>query len=48
VVEVKEAAKVAIVIKEVIIVIKRIEVVEVFKKEDIKDINLEVELVYIN
>jgi hypothetical protein len=48
VVEVKEAAKVAVVIKEVIIVIKRIEVVEVFKKEDIEDINLEVELVYIN
>ena len=47
-VKVKEVAKVAIVIKEVIIVIKRIEVVEVFKKEDIKDINLGAELVYIN
>jgi hypothetical protein len=39
---------VAIVIKEVIIIIKRIEVVEVFKKEDIKDINLRAGLVYIN
>jgi hypothetical protein len=41
-------AKVAIVIKEVIIVIKRIEVVEVFKKEDVEDINLRAGLVYIN
>jgi hypothetical protein len=41
-------AKVAIVIKEVIIVIKRIEVVEVFKKEDVEDINLGAGLVYIN
>ena len=49
-VEVEEVAKVvvAVAVEEVIIVIRRIEVVEVFKKEDIEDINLEVELVYIN
>jgi hypothetical protein len=41
-------AKVAMAIEEVIIVIKRIEVVEVFKKEDIEDINLGAGLVYIN
>ena len=35
-------------VKEVIIIIKRIEVIEVFKKEDIKDINLRAELIYIN
>jgi hypothetical protein len=40
VVKVEEMAKVAVVIKEVIIVIRRIKVVEVFKEEDIKDINL--------
>jgi hypothetical protein len=39
---------IAIVIKEVIIIIKRIKVIEVFKKEDIKNINLRVELIYIN
>jgi hypothetical protein len=39
---------VAIIIKEVIIIIKRIEVVKVFKKKDIKDINLRVKLIYIN
>ena len=38
----------AIVIKEVIIVIKRIEVIEVFKEEDIEDINLGARLIYIN
>ena len=47
-VKVKEVAKVAIAIEEVIIVIKRIEVVEVFKKEDIEDINLGAGLIYIN
>jgi hypothetical protein len=41
-------AKVAVVVEEVIIVIKRIEVIEVFKKEDIEDINLGVGLIYIN
>ena len=41
-------AKVAIIIKEVIIVIKRIKVIEVFKKEDIEDINLRAGLIYIN
>ena len=41
-------AKVAVVIKEVIIVIKRIKVIEVFKKEDIEDINLRAGLIYIN
>jgi hypothetical protein len=45
---VKEVAKVAMAIEEVIIVIKRIEVVEVFKEEDVKDINLRVKLIYIN
>jgi hypothetical protein len=47
-VKVKEVAKVAIAIEEVIIVIKRIEVVEVFKEEDIEDINPGAGLVYIN
>jgi hypothetical protein len=47
-VEVKEATKVAVAIEEIIIVIKRIEVVEVFKEEDIEDINLRAGLVYIN
>ena len=47
-VKVEEVAKVAVVIKEVIIVIKRIKVVEVFKKEDVEDINLRAGLVYIN
>ena len=41
-------AKVAMAIKEVIIVIRRIEVVEVFKKEDVEDINLGAGLIYIN
>ena len=44
----EEVAKVAIAIEEIIIVIKRIEVIEVFKEEDIEDINLGVGLVYIN
>jgi hypothetical protein len=48
VVKVEEVAKVAVVIKKVIIVIRRIKVVEVFKEEDIKDINLRAGLVYIN
>jgi hypothetical protein len=48
VVKVKEVAKVAIVVEEVIIIIKRIEVIEVFKEEDIEDINLGAGLVYIN
>jgi hypothetical protein len=39
---------VAIVVEEVIIIIKRIKVIEIFKKEDIKDINLRVRLIYIN
>ena len=47
-VKVKEVAKVAIAVEEVIIVIKRIKVVEVFKKEDVEDINLGGGLVYIN
>ena len=49
-VEVEEVAKVvvAIVVKEVIIIIKRIEVVEVFKEEDVEDINSGAGLVYIN
>jgi hypothetical protein len=47
-VKVKEVAKVAMAVEEVIIVIKRIKVVEVFKEEDIKDINPEAGLVYIN
>jgi hypothetical protein len=41
-------AKITMAIKEVIIIIKRIKVIEVFKEEDIKDINLRVKLVYIN
>jgi hypothetical protein len=47
-VEVKEVAKVAIAVEEVIIIIKRIKVVEVFKEEDVEDINLGAGLVYIN
>jgi len=39
---------VAMVIEEVIIVIRRIKVIEVFKEEDIEDINLGGGLVYIN
>ena len=35
-------------VKEIIIVIKRIKVVEVFKEKDIEDINLRAGLVYIN
>jgi hypothetical protein len=48
VVKVKEVAKVAVVVEEVIIVIKRIEVIEVFKEEDVEDINLGAGLVYID
>jgi len=48
VVKIKEVAKVAMAIKEIIIVIKRIKVVEVFKEKDIEDINLRAGLVYIN
>jgi hypothetical protein len=47
-VEVEEVAKVAMAIEEVIIVIRRIKVVEVFKEEDVEDIDLGVGLVYIN
>ena len=47
-IKVKEMAKVAMAIKEVIIVIKRIKVIEVFKEENIKDINLGARLIYIN
>ena len=47
-VKIKEVAKVAMAIKEIIIVIKRIKVVEVFKEKDIEDINLRAGLVYIN
>jgi hypothetical protein len=39
---------VAVAVEEVIIVIRRIEVVEVFEEEDIEDINLGAGLVYIN
>jgi hypothetical protein len=39
---------VAIIIKEVIIIIKRIKVIKVFKKEDVEDINLRAEPIYIN
>ena len=35
-------------VKEVIIVIRRIKVIEVFKEEDMEDINLRAGLVYIN
>jgi hypothetical protein len=45
---VEEVAKVAVVIEEVIIVIRRIEVIEVFKEEDVEDIDLGAGLVYIN
>ena len=48
VVKVEEVAKVAMAVEEVIIVIRRIKVVEVFKKENIEDINLGEGLVYIN
>ena len=48
IIKVKEVAKVVIIIEEVIIIIKRIKVIEVFKEEDIKDINLRVGLIYIN
>jgi hypothetical protein len=48
VVEVEEVAKVAMAVEEVIIVIRRIKVVEVFKEEDIEDINLGAGLVYID
>ena len=39
---------VAVAVKEVIIVIKRIKVIEVFKEEDVEDINLGAGPVYIN
>jgi hypothetical protein len=48
VVEVEEVAKVAMAVEEVIIVIRRIKVVEVFKEEDIEDINLGAGLLYID
>ena len=41
-------AKVAVAVEEVIMVIRRIEVVEVFEEEDVKDINPGARLVYIN
>ena len=44
----EEVAKVAVAIEEVIIVIRRIEVVEVFEEEDIEDIDLGGGLVYID
>ena len=47
-VKVEEVAKVAMAVEEVIIVIRRIKVIEVFKEEDIKDINLGAGLIYIN
>jgi hypothetical protein len=47
-VKVKEVAKVAMAVEEVIIVIRRIEIIEVFKKENVEDINLEAEPIYIN
>ena len=47
-VKVKEVAKVAIAVEEVIIVIRRIEVIEVFKEENVEDINLGGGPVYIN
>jgi hypothetical protein len=47
-VEVKEVAKVAVAIEEVIIVIRRIEVVEVFKEENVEDINPRAGLIYID
>jgi hypothetical protein len=47
-VEVEEVAKVAVAVEEIIIVIRRIEVVEVFKEEDVEDINPGAGLVYIN
>jgi hypothetical protein len=50
VVEVEEVAKVAVAVavEEVIIVIRRIKVVEVFKEEDMEDIDLGAGPVYIN
>jgi hypothetical protein len=49
-VKVEEVAKVvvAVAVEEVIIVIRRIEVVEVFKEEDVEDINPGGGPVYIN
>jgi hypothetical protein len=47
-VEVKEVAKVAMAIEEVIIVIRRIKVVEVFEEEDVEDIDPGGGPVYIN
>ena len=47
-VKVKEVAKVAVAVEEVIIVIRRIKVIEVFKEEDVEDINLGAGLVYID
>jgi hypothetical protein len=47
-VKVEEVAKVAMAVEEIIIVIKRIKVIEVFKKEDVEDINLGAGLIYIN
>ena len=38
----------AVAVKEIIIVIKRIKVIKVFKEENIEDINLGAGLVYIN
>jgi hypothetical protein len=46
--EVEEVAKVAVAVEEVIMVIRRIEVVEVFKEEDVEDIDPGAGLVYIN
>ena len=46
----EEVAKVAVAVavEEVIIVIRRIEVVEVFEEEDVEDIDLRAGLIYIN
>jgi hypothetical protein len=41
-------AKVAMAVEEIIIVIRRIKVIEVFKEENIEDINLGAGLIYIN
>lgn len=44
----EEVAKLAVAVEEVIMVIRRIEVVEVFKEEDVEDINPGGGLVYID
>ena len=44
----EEVAKVAVAVEEVIIVIRRIKVVEVFEEEDVEDIDPKRGPVYIN